>query len=102
MDEQNILETQLILGKQVLEIVFDFAKKWLKNRGNFAFKHKRKGFYYHSWEGGRRMIPDDQFIRELIEDEDIIFNKDSDYHKQRKKEKKNPIFKRNNSKKVRR
>ena len=29
------------------------------------------------------MIPDDQFIRELIEDEDIIFNKDSDYHKQR-------------------
>lgn len=48
------------------------------------------------------MIPDDQFIRELIEDEDIIFNKDSDYHKQRKKEKKNPIFKRNNSKKVRR
>lgn len=44
------------------------------------------------------MIPDNQFIRELIEDEDIIFNKDSDYHKQRKKEKKNPIFKRNNLK----
>lgn len=44
------------------------------------------------------MIPDDQFIRELIEDEDIIFNKDSDYHKQRKKEKKNPIFKRSNQK----
>ena len=42
------------------------------------------------------------FIPELIEDEDIIFNKDSEYHKQRKKEKKNPIFKRNNSKKVRR
>lgn len=31
------------------------------------------------------MIPEDQFIRELIEDEDIIFNKDSEYHKQRKK-----------------
>lgn len=30
-----------------------------------------------------------------VEDEDIIFNKDSEYHKQRKKEKKNPIFKRN-------
>nr|DAR45021.1 MAG TPA: hypothetical protein [Caudoviricetes sp.]DAX71620.1 MAG TPA: hypothetical protein [Caudoviricetes sp.] len=44
------------------------------------------------------MIPDDQFIRELIEDEDIIFNKDNEYHKQRKKEKKNPIFKRNNLK----
>jgi len=44
------------------------------------------------------MIPDNQFIRELIEDEDIIFNKDSDYHKQRKKEKKNPIFKRSNPK----
>lgn len=25
-DEQNILETQLILGKQVLEIVFDLLK----------------------------------------------------------------------------
>jgi hypothetical protein len=35
------------------------------------------------------------FIPELIEDEDIIFNKDSDYQKQKKKEKKNPIFKRN-------
>ena len=42
------------------------------------------------------------FIPELIEDEDIIFSKESDYHKQRKKEKKNPICKRNNSKKVRR
>lgn len=39
------------------------------------------------------------FIPELIEDEDIIFNKDSEYHKQHKKEKKNPIFKRNKSKK---
>ena len=41
---------------------------------------------------------DEFFIPELIEDEDIIFNKDSDYHKQKKKEKKNPIFKRNKSK----
>lgn len=39
------------------------------------------------------MIPDDQFIRELIEDEDIIFNKDSDYHKQRKKKRKIPFLK---------
>lgn len=45
------------------------------------------------------MIPKEPFIRELIEDEDIIFNKDNGYHKQKKKEKKNPIFKRNNSKK---
>jgi hypothetical protein len=42
--------------------------------------------------------PSGYFIPELIEDEDIIFNKDSDYHKQRKKEKKNPIFKRSNPK----
>lgn len=39
------------------------------------------------------------FILEPIEDEDIIFNKDSEYHKQKKKEKKNPIFKRNKPKK---
>nr|DAS42918.1 MAG TPA: hypothetical protein [Caudoviricetes sp.] len=45
------------------------------------------------------MIPYDRFIRELIEDEYIIFNKDSEYHKQKKKEKKNPIFKRNKPKK---
>ena len=43
--------------------------------------------------------PHGYFIPELIEDEDIIFNKDSEYHKQRKKEKKNPIFKRNKPKK---
>lgn len=42
--------------------------------------------------------PSGYFILELIEDEDIIFNKDSDYQKQKKKEKKNPIFKRNKSK----
>ena len=39
-DEQNILETQLILGKQVLEIVFDLLKKRFKNRGSSTFKHK--------------------------------------------------------------
>jgi len=43
--------------------------------------------------------PSKYFIPELIEDEDIIFNKDSDYLKQKKKEKKNPVFKRKNSKK---
>lgn len=42
--------------------------------------------------------PSGNFIPELIEDEDIIFNKDSEYHKQKKKEKKNPIFKRNKPK----
>ena len=42
--------------------------------------------------------PSGHFIPELIEDEDIIFNKDSEYHKQKKKEKKIPIFKRNKSK----
>ena len=47
------------------------------------------------------MIPDDFFIRKLIEDEDIIFSKEIEYHKQKKKEKKNPIFKRNKSKKRR-
>lgn len=38
------------------------------------------------------------FIPELIEDEDIIFNKDSEYHKQKQKEKRNPIFKNKNIK----
>lgn len=40
MNEQNILETQLILGKQVLEIVLDLLKKQFKNRGSSTFKHK--------------------------------------------------------------
>lgn len=43
--------------------------------------------------------PSKCFIPELIEDEDIIFNKDSDYQKQKKKERHNPVFKRKNSKK---
>lgn len=42
----------------------------------------------------KEIIMAEYFIPELIEDEDIIFNKDSDYQKQKKKEK-NPIFKRN-------
>ncbi len=45
------------------------------------------------------MIADKHFIPELIEDEDIIFNKDSEYSQAEEKEKKNPIFKRNKSKK---
>lgn len=45
------------------------------------------------------MIPEDSFIIELIEDEDIIFSKESEYNKQKKKEKRNPIFKRNKYKK---
>nr|DAX32429.1 MAG TPA: hypothetical protein [Caudoviricetes sp.] len=45
-----------------------------------------------------KMEPIEPFIREMIEDEDVIFNKDSEYHKQKKKEKKNPVFKRNKPK----
>lgn len=45
------------------------------------------------------MITDKKFIPELIGDGDIIFNKDSNYHKQKKKEMKNPIFKQKNQKK---
>ena len=37
--------------------------------------------------------PSGYFIPELIEDEDIIFNKDSEYHKQKKKEKKTLFLK---------
>lgn len=48
-----------------------------------------------------RLIKIEIAVENLIEngilDEDV-FNKDSEYHKQRKKEKKNPIFKRNNLK----
>lgn len=39
------------------------------------------------------------FIPEMVDDKDVIFNKDSNYHKQKKQEKKNPIFKRNKPKK---
>lgn len=42
------------------------------------------------------------FIPEMVDDKDIIFNKDSNYHKQKKQEKKNPIFKRSNAKGKRR
>lgn len=41
------------------------------------------------------------FIPEMVDDKDIIFNKDNNYHKQKKQEKKNPIFKHNKSKKTR-
>ena len=47
-----------------------------------------------------KRYPSRYFIPELIEEEDIIFSKDSKYQKQKKKEKKNPIFKRNKSKKI--
>lgn len=39
------------------------------------------------------------FIPEMVDDKDIVFNKDSNYQKQKEKEKKNPIFKRNKPKK---
>ena len=36
--------------------------------------------------------PSGYFIPELIEDEDIIFNKNSEYHKQKKKRKEKSYF----------
>lgn len=42
------------------------------------------------------------FVPEMVDDKDIIFNKDSNYQKQKEKEKKNPIFKRSNAKSKRR
>lgn len=42
------------------------------------------------------------FVPEMVDDKDIIFNKDSNYQKQKGKEKKNPILKRSNAKGKRR
>ena len=36
---------------------------------------------------------------EMVEEQDIVFNQNSNYQKQKKQEKKNPIFKRNKPKK---
>ena len=41
------------------------------------------------------------FAPEMVDDKDIIFTKGSNYQKQKEKEKKNPIFKRNKSKETR-
>lgn len=41
------------------------------------------------------------FIPDVIDEQDIVFNKDSNYHKQKKQEKKNPVFKQRKSKKTR-
>lgn len=41
------------------------------------------------------------FVPEMVDDKDIIFTKDSNYQKQKEKEKKNPIFKKSKSKKTR-
>ena len=35
-----------------------------------------------------------QYFREILEDDETIFYNESDYHKQKKKEKRNPVFKR--------
>lgn len=48
-----------------------------------------------------KLYKSNYIIPEIIEYDDIIFNKESEYHKQRKKEKKSPIFKRNNRKRIR-
>lgn len=48
------------------------------------------------------MVESKLFIPEVIDEQDIVFNKDSNYHKQKKQEKKNPIFKQEKSKKIRR
>ena len=39
------------------------------------------------------------FVPKMIEEQDIVFNQNSNYKKQKKQEKKNPIFKRNKPKK---
>lgn len=41
------------------------------------------------------------FIPKTIEEQDIVFNQNSNYQKQKKQEKKNPIFKHSKSKKTR-
>ena len=41
------------------------------------------------------------FIPKMIEEQDIVFNQNSNYQKQKKQEKKNHIFKQGKSKKTR-
>ena len=40
MDLQNFVETQLLLGKQVLEIILDLLKDENYNWVSFTFKNK--------------------------------------------------------------
>ena len=44
MDEQNILETQLVFGKLVSEIVFDLLKDKTKTGAVLPFKINDRGF----------------------------------------------------------
>ena len=72
------------------------------NTRTFALEISNQSFFLEitvkpKKEGIEEITP--YSVNTIMEDEQSVFEKDNNFHKQKKKEKKNPIFKRNKPKK---
>lgn len=98
----------LTLGSSITELVLEIGNLLNSSENNtrtFALEIPNQSFFLEitvkpKKEEVKEMTP--YRMNKMMKDEKSIFEKDNNFHKQKQNEKKNPIFKRNNSKKVKR
>lgn len=98
----------LTLNSSITELVLEIGNLLNSSENNtrtFALEIPNQSFFLEitvkpKKEEVKEMNP--YRMNKIMKDEQSIFEKDNNFHKQKQNEKKNPIFKRNNLKKVRR
>ena len=98
----------LTLNSSITELVLEIGNLLNSSENNtrtFALEIPNQSFFLEitvrpKKEEVKEMNP--YRMNKIMKDEQSIFEKDNSFHKQKQNEKKNPILKRNNSKKVRR
>lgn len=95
----------LTLGSSITELILEIGNLLNSPENNtttFALEIPNQFFFLeitvkHKKEEIKEMTP--YSMNKIMKDEQSVFEKDNNFHKQKQKEKKNPIFKRNKPKK---
>jgi len=93
----------LTLGSSITELILEIGNLLNSpdnNTTTFALEIPNQSFFLEINVKPKKKEKEvmNPYVEKIMRDENSVFDKDNNYHKQKKKEKKNPIFKRNKSK----
>ena len=93
----------LTLGSSITELILEIGNILNSpdnNTTTFALEIPNQSFFLEINVKPKKKEKEvmNPYVEKIMRDENSVFDKDNNYHKQKKKEKKNPIFKRNKSK----
>ena len=98
----------LTLGSSITELILEIGNILNSpdnNATTFALEIPNQSFFLEinvKPKKKEKEVMNPYVVKKIMRDENSVFDKDNNYHKQKEKERHNSVFKRKNSKKVRR